>query len=67
VADPQRWLGNREGSVHHSGGKMQRDQGYPWGLSLQNQEITLALGALGVAYALWRTRMRSQESHEMVF
>jgi hypothetical protein len=32
-----------------------------------NREITLALGALGMAYALWCTRMRSQESHEMVF
>jgi hypothetical protein len=32
-----------------------------------NREITLALGASGMAYALWRTRMRSQESHEMVF
>ena len=32
-----------------------------------NREITLALGASGMAYALWRTRMRNQESHEMVF
>ena len=32
-----------------------------------NREITLALGASGMAYALWRTRMRSEESHEMVF
>jgi hypothetical protein len=32
-----------------------------------NREITLALWASVMAYALWRTRMRNQESHEMVF
>jgi hypothetical protein len=34
---------------------------------IENREITLALGAPGMAYALWRTRMRNEESHEMVF
>lgn len=63
------WLGNRDGSVPRSRQKLPLIsvtlEAYL--CKIGNREITLALGASGMAYALWRTRMRSQESHEMVF